>query len=277
AASDSCDYLVEIRNDCCVEKNARWNAAAVSGYRYCYVVGATAKVGSHHSASLITFHTAALISLIHRLNNCKYSKVRVDVARKLLIIVSRTHRCNEAIKLVFGTSAEARRNSSNVVAWTTPYNYTRSIKPVQGCRDDTYFGNATRIAYGIARIDLLCRKRRSRGGLWIWKRSVQENKQKKYHPFAGLLLSAEATKAFPQLQLVCSCMPCLGCALWWPIWHTCPEYTQFIMLFSCQRREKQNTNAKSNTIGKLLQKAKTRKSTFLEKNKKITNNQKGER
>lgn len=70
------------------------------------------------------------ISQIYRLNDCKYSEVKVEVIKKVFIIVSRTHWCNEVIKIVFGVSAEPRRNSSNVIAWATPYNYTGSMDPV---------------------------------------------------------------------------------------------------------------------------------------------------
>ncbi|EFO14324.2 hypothetical protein LOAG_14198, partial [Loa loa] len=125
------------------------------------------------------------ISLINRLNNCKYSKVRVEATKKIFIIVSRTNSCNEMIKMVFGASVEVRRNNSNVIAWVMPYSYTELMDPRKRCRGDTYFNNATRVTYGLARVDLFCFKRRSRLGLRIWKRSVHENKQEKheYHPF----------------------------------------------------------------------------------------------
>ncbi|EJW74586.1 hypothetical protein WUBG_14508 [Wuchereria bancrofti] len=114
----------------CTEKNVRWNAV-VSGDRCCCAAdGITNKVESHHPSSLIAFHRTALISQIYRLNNCKYSKVKVEASKKIFIIVSRTNWCNEVIKMIFGASAEAMRKSSNVIAWATPYNYTRSIDPV---------------------------------------------------------------------------------------------------------------------------------------------------
>ncbi|KAL4001622.1 putative integral membrane protein [Acanthocheilonema viteae] len=112
------------------------------------------------------------ISQIYRLNECKYSKVRMEAAKKVFIIVSRRHRCNEVIKAVFGASAEARRNSSDGIAWTVPYNYNGWIDPRSRCPDDMYFDNASRTAYGLARVDLVCRKRGR-----IWKRSVQEKKK----------------------------------------------------------------------------------------------------
>uniref|UniRef100_A0AAF5PVH2 Uncharacterized protein n=1 Tax=Wuchereria bancrofti TaxID=6293 RepID=A0AAF5PVH2_WUCBA len=138
-----------------------------------------------HLSLFIEQHWYNNISQIYRLNNCKYSKVKVEASKKIFIIVSRTNWCNEVIKMIFGASAEAMRKSSNVIAWATPYNYTRSIDPSNRCHDDAYFDNATRTAYGLAKVDLFCRKWRLNLLPRIWKRSVQENKQKKqeHHPF----------------------------------------------------------------------------------------------
>ncbi|VDK78069.1 unnamed protein product [Litomosoides sigmodontis] len=123
------------------------------------------------------------ISEIHQLNGCKYSEVKVEAVKKVFVIVSRSNWCNEVIKVVFGVSAEARRNNSNVTAWAMPYSYTGSVDSRSRCLDNVYFDNASRPAYGLARVDLLCGKRRPRLGRHIWKRSIQENKQNEHHPF----------------------------------------------------------------------------------------------
>ncbi|EFO15171.1 hypothetical protein LOAG_13341 [Loa loa] len=120
------------------------------------------------------------ISQIHRLNVCKYSKVRIEAIKRVFIIVSKTQWCNEVIKTVFGASVATKRNNSNVIAWATPYNHTGWMNPGSRCEDDAYFDNATKVAYGLARVDLFCRKRRSRLGPRIWKRSVMKSKQKKH-------------------------------------------------------------------------------------------------
>ncbi|CAG9530068.1 unnamed protein product [Cercopithifilaria johnstoni] len=154
---------------------------------YVFVILFVAQIRSNHIIShrlslFIQRHWYNNISQIYRLNDCKYSKVRIDAAKKVFIIISKTHWCNEGIKAVFGVSAETRRNGSNVIAWAMPYNYTGSIDPRSRCRNDAYFENASRTAYGLARIDLLCRKRQPRFARLvrrIWKRSVQE----KHHPF----------------------------------------------------------------------------------------------
>ncbi|CAG9539999.1 unnamed protein product [Cercopithifilaria johnstoni] len=151
---------------------------------YVFVILFVAQIRSNHIIShrlslFIQRHWYNNISQIYRLNDCKYSKVRVEAAKKVFIIISKTHWCNEGIKAVFGVSAETRRNSSNVIAWAMPYNYTGSIDPRSRCRDDAYFDNASRTAYGLMRVDLLCRKRQPRLVRRIWKRSLQE----KHHPF----------------------------------------------------------------------------------------------
>uniref|UniRef100_A0A0R3QKU8 Tetraspanin-6 n=1 Tax=Brugia timori TaxID=42155 RepID=A0A0R3QKU8_9BILA len=134
----------------------------------------------HHLSLFIEQHWYNNISQIYRLNDCKYSKVKVEASKKIFIIVSRTNWCNEVIKMIFGASAKAMRKSSSVIAWATPYNYSRSIDPPNRCHDDAYFDNATRTAYGLAKVDLFCRRGRLNFLPRIWKRSVQENNQKKH-------------------------------------------------------------------------------------------------
>ncbi|MCP9258659.1 hypothetical protein DINM_001672 [Dirofilaria immitis] len=133
----------------------------------------------HRFSLFIQQHCCNNISQIHRLNDCKYSKVRMKIDKKILIIVSKTEWCNEAIKVVFGKSAEARRNRSDAISWVTPYNFTGLMNLHSKWRYDAYFDNVTRTAHGLARIDLLCPKRRSHSGRRILKRSIQENKQEK--------------------------------------------------------------------------------------------------
>ncbi|KAM3727161.1 Ornithine decarboxylase antizyme [Dirofilaria immitis] len=108
----------------------------------------------------------------------------MKIDKKVFIIVSRTEWCNDAIEVIFGKSAEARRNRSDAVSWITSYNYTGLMNPRSKWQYDTYLDNVTRTAHGLAKIDLLCHKRRSRLGRWILKRSIQENKQAKHRrPF----------------------------------------------------------------------------------------------
>uniref|UniRef100_A0A915PLW9 Uncharacterized protein n=1 Tax=Setaria digitata TaxID=48799 RepID=A0A915PLW9_9BILA len=127
------------------------------------------------------------ISEINRLNDCKYSEVRVEAGRKVIIILSETNWCNEALKTIFGKNVEKNWGSGrNVTAFTVPYSYSEPrnlrIKRVE----DTYLDSATRAASKLGRIDLICCGRRvplfeSR----IQKRSVYGNKLQKHHPFTG--------------------------------------------------------------------------------------------
>ncbi|VDN85716.1 unnamed protein product [Brugia pahangi] len=186
----------------------------------------------HHLSLFIEQHWYNNISQIYRLNDCKYSKVKVKASKKIFIIISRTNWCNEVIEMIFGASAKAMRKSSSVIAWTTPYNYSRSIDPVNKpnrCHDDAYFDNATRTAYGLAKVDLFCRRGRLNFLPRIWKRSVQENNQKKHEhqPFKDEFFSwyMKATKA---LQWAYCCTPFWECAFWPATWHTCSEYSLFM-------------------------------------------------
>ncbi|VDK89611.1 unnamed protein product [Litomosoides sigmodontis] len=125
------------------------------------------------------------ISEIHQLNGCKYSEVKVEAVKKVFVIVSRSNWCNEVIKVVFGVSAEARRNNTNVTAWAMPYNYTGSVDSRSRCLDNVYLYNASRPAYGLARVDLLCGARRPRLERSIWKRSIEEYEQKEHPPLTA--------------------------------------------------------------------------------------------
>ncbi|MCP9266519.1 hypothetical protein DINM_022086 [Dirofilaria immitis] len=128
----------------------------------------------------------------------------MKIDKKVFIIVSRTEWCNDAIEVIFGKSAEARRNRSDAVSWITSYNYTGLMNPRSKWQYDTYLDNVTRTAHGLAKIDLLCHKRRSRLGRWILKRSIQENKQAKHRrPFTVNIYGNN--EGFLLLRLVCYC------------------------------------------------------------------------
>ncbi|VDO31351.1 unnamed protein product [Onchocerca flexuosa] len=141
------------------------------------------RIISRRLSLFIQQHCCNNISQIYRLNDCKYSKVRMEIDKKIFIIVSKTEWCNEAIKVVFGKSAEAIRNNSDAISWIASYSYTGSMDLRSKWPYDAYFDNVTRAAYGLAKIDLLCHKKRSQLVPRIWKRSVQKNKQKENRPF----------------------------------------------------------------------------------------------
>uniref|UniRef100_A0AAF5PRA6 Bm13498 n=1 Tax=Wuchereria bancrofti TaxID=6293 RepID=A0AAF5PRA6_WUCBA len=140
-------------------------------------------ISRHHLSLFIEQHWYNNISLIYRLNDCKYSRVKLQVSEKIFIIVSRSDWCNEVIKMIFGTSAKAIQNRSDIIEWVIPYDYSKLISWRSGCYDNAYFDNAIRIDNELARVDVRCDKRRLRVWPHIRKRFVQKNKQK-YHSFA---------------------------------------------------------------------------------------------
>nr|CDP97437.2 Bm13498 [Brugia malayi] len=137
----------------------------------------------HHLSLFIEQQWYNNISLIYRLNDCKYSKVKLQIFNQNFIIVSRTYGCNEVIKMIFGTNVKAIQNRSDIIEWVIPYSYMKMTSWRNGCYDNAYFDNAIRTDNGSVRVDIRCDKRRLRVWPRIWKRFVQKNMQM-HHPFA---------------------------------------------------------------------------------------------